>query len=81
MKIRRTYKPMSLKNGQTEIVDESVLRLVAGQTRVAHHAKNECKPEHYRGPDCFYCAEPAMRKFAITGTLETFFSIFEAVPA
>ena len=79
MKITRTYKPTSLKYGQVEKVAEDVVRTVAGQTRVAHHKENECKPKGYAGSNCYYCAEPAMKKFRATGKFETFFSVFQIV--
>lgn len=58
MKIQRTYKEVSLKRGLTEVVDESKAREVFGQTRIAHHAENECKPKEYFGSHASIVVNP-----------------------
>ena len=72
MNIKRTFKPVSLRAGQVEMVDEAKLREVLGQTKAAQHQTGECPTDY-----CSYCPEPAMRRFEANGRIETFFSIFE----
>lgn len=76
MKIKRTYKPALLKFGRVDIVDESVARLVFGQTMIAHHKEGEC-------PDrlCHYCAEPAMRRLTAGKEVETYFAKWQLAEA
>jgi hypothetical protein len=81
MKVKRTYKSTSLKAGQVEIVDEAKAREVFGQTAVAHHNENECKDADYKGPSCFYCCGPAMKRLLAGAKVETFFSDFELIEA
>jgi histone acetyltransferase (RNA polymerase elongator complex component) len=77
MKVKRTYKSLSLKRGQEEIVDEATVREVFGQTSVAHHGSEaECGKEH-----CVYCCEPSLQRLLAGATVETFFSKWELIEA
>lgn len=90
MQIERTYKSTSRRSGQVEIVDESVARLVFGQTKVAFHDSKAgytcCKCPiaeactcGRRG--CYYCAIPAMEKLLSGKVVETFFSRWQLLDA
>jgi hypothetical protein len=42
MKIKRTYKPASLKHGKVEFIDEAKMKEIASQTVLSQHATGEC---------------------------------------
>lgn len=76
MKIRRTWTNRSLRNGQTEIIDEDRARMIIRQTMLGQHGKGECS-----SATCSHCDEPAMRRLLAGAKLEQFFCTLELVEA
>lgn len=76
MKIRQTWTKRSLRNGQSDIIDEEKARTIIKQTMLGRHATGECSKTA-----CSHCDEPAMKKLLTGAKLEQFFCTLELVEA